>query len=172
LCWLHAERSVHELIPFNERQRRAVELVRQLIWWFYADLKAYQRDPCRRRAAQLRARFDRILRRRTGFVTLDRLLARLHARKAELLLVLERPEIPLHTNGSGNDLRAHVTKRKISGGTWSDTGRAARDAGLGLLKTCQKLGIPFFAYLGARLGVPGARLIPPLPDLVRARAAP
>jgi hypothetical protein len=172
LCWVHAERLIHQLIPFNERQRRAVDLVRQLIWWFYADLKAYQRAPCRRRAAELRARFERIFKRRTGFVTLDRLLARLRARKGELLLVLERPEIPLHTNGSGNDLRAHVTKRKISGGTWSEAGREARDAGLGLLKTCRKLGLSFFDYLGARLHVPGAPAIPPLPDLVRARASP
>jgi hypothetical protein len=172
LCWVHAERLVHKLIPFNDRQRRAVELVRQLIWWLYADLKAYKRDPCRRRAAQLRARFDRVFRRRTGFATLDRLLARLHARKGELLLVLERPEVPLHTNGSESDLRAHVTKRKISGGTWSEAGRDARDAGLGLMKTCRKLGLSFFDYLGARLGVPEAPLVPPLPDLVRARASP
>jgi hypothetical protein len=170
LCWIHAERLVHKLIPFNDRQRQAVELVRQLIWWFYADLKAYKRDPCRRRRSQLRARFDRIFRRRTGFVTLDRLLARLHARKAELLLVLDRPEIPLHTNGSENDIRCHVTKRKVSGGTWSDTGRDARDACLGLMKTCQKLGLSFFDYLGARLSVPDAPLVLPLPELVRARA--
>jgi hypothetical protein len=166
LCWVHAERLVHQLIPFNDRQRLAIDLVRQLIWWFYADLKAYQRDPGRQRAAQLRARFDRIFRRRTGFVTLDRLLARLHARKHELLLVLNRPEIPLHTNGSENDIRCHVTKRKVSGGTWSEAGRDARDACLGLIKTCQKQGLTFFDYLGARLGVPGAPLIPPLPDLV------
>jgi Transposase IS66 family len=172
LCWVHAERLVHQLIPFNERQRRAVELVRQLIWWFYADLKAYRRAPCRRRAAELRARFERIFKRRTGFVTLDRLLARLRARRGELLLVLERPEIPLHTNGSENDLRAHVTKRKISGGTWSEAGRDARDACLSLLKTCRKLGLSFSDYLGARLGVPAAPFIPPLPDLVRARASP
>jgi hypothetical protein len=171
LCWVHAERLVHKLIPFNDRQRLAIDLVRQLIWWFYADLKAYRRDPCRKRRGQLRARFERIFRRRTGFVTLDRLLARLHARKAELLLVLERPEIPLHTNGSENDLRAHVTKRKVSGGTWSEAGRDARDACLGLIKTCQKLGLSFFDYLGTRLGVPGAPLIPPLPDLVHARAS-
>jgi hypothetical protein len=170
LCWIHAERLVHKLIPFNDRQRLAIELVRQLIWWFYADLKAYQRDPSGRRRAQLRARFDRIFRRRTGFVTLDRLLARLHARKEELLLVLDRPEIPLHTNGSENDIRCHVTKRKVSGGTWSDTGRDARDASLGLMKTCQKLGVSFFDYLGARLGIPDAPLIAPLPELVRARA--
>jgi hypothetical protein len=141
---VHAERLVHQLIPFNDRQRWAIELVRQLIWWSYADLKAYQRDPCRQRAAQLRARFERIFRRRTGFVTLDRLLARLHARKDELLLVLDRPEIPLHTNGSENDIRCHVTKRKVSGGTWSEAGRDARDACLGLLKTCQKQGLTFF----------------------------
>ena len=49
--WVHAERLVHRLIPFNDLQRRAVDLVRQLIWWFYADLKAYKRDPCRKRAA-------------------------------------------------------------------------------------------------------------------------
>jgi hypothetical protein len=170
LCWVHAERLVHRLIPRNEPQRRAVELVRQLIWWFYADLKAYKRDPCPRRRAALRARFDRIFRRRTGFVALDRLLARLHGRKEELLLVLDRPEVPLHTNGSENDLRGHVIKRKISGGTQSEAGRMARDALLGLLKTCRKLGVAFVAYLGDRLDVPGAPAITPLPDLVRARA--
>jgi Transposase IS66 family len=169
LCWVHAERLVHRLIPRNERQRRAVELARQLIWWFYADLKGYKRDPCPRRRAALRARFDRIFRRTTGFVALDRLLARLHGRKAELLLVLDRPEIPLHTNGSENDLRGHVIKRKISGGTQSEAGRVARDALLGLLRTCRKLGVAFFAYLGDRLGVPGAPAVAPLPDLVRAR---
>src|ERR671911_599887 len=171
LCWVRAERLVHQLIPFNDPQRLAIALVRQLIWWFYADLKAYQRDPCRKRRAQLRTRFDRIFQRRTGFITLDRLLARLHARKDELLLVLERPEIPLHTNGSENDIRCHVTKRKISGGTWSEAGRDARDACLGLMKTCPKQGLTFFDYLGARLGVPEAPLIAPLPDLVRARAS-
>jgi hypothetical protein len=166
LCWIHAERLVHKLIGFNDQQRQALDVTRQLIWWFYQDLKIYKRDPCRGRAAQMRARFDRIFTRKTGFVTLDRLLARLHARKAELLLVLDRPEIPLHTNGSESDIRCHVTKRKISGGTWSDHGRQARDTFLGLLKTCQKLDVSFFEYLGDRLGVAGAPSIQPLPLLV------
>jgi hypothetical protein len=38
------------------------------------------------------------------------------------------------------------------------------------MKTCQKQGLTFFDYLGARLGVSQAPLI--LPDLVRARATP
>jgi hypothetical protein len=173
LCWVHAERLLHKLVPANDLQRRAVELTRTLIWWLYADLKAWQRDPCPRRAAALRARFDRIFTRRTGYVVLDRLLARLHRRKAELLRVLERPEIPLHTNGSENDIRACVTKRKVSGGTMSQDGRTARDVLLGLMKTCRKLGVSFYRYLGDRLRVPGAMSVPPLPDLVRqASAAP
>jgi len=167
LCWVHAERLVHKLVPATPEQRRAVEVTRSLIWWFYADLKAWARDPCPRRAAALRARFDRIFRRKTDYVTLDRLLARLHRRKSELLRVLQHPEIPLHTNGSENDIRACVTKRKISGGTMSTAGRTARDVLLGLMKTCSKLGVSFFRYLGDRLHVPGAIVIPPLPDLVR-----
>jgi Transposase IS66 family len=171
LCWVHAERLVHKLDTFTNRQHAAQQFVRALVWWFYADLKTYRRAPDRRRRHELRARFDRIFRRRTGFATLDRLLTRLHANKADLLLVLDRPEVPLHTNGSERDLRPQVIKRKISGGTRSEQGRACRDAFLGLLLTCAKLGISFWDYLGHRLGVPGATA-PYLPDLVRLRSAP
>ena len=166
LCWVHAERLVHKLDTFTDHHRAAQQRMRSLIWWFYADLKAYRRDPTPARRAALRARFDRIFKRQTGFATLDRLLARLHANKAELLVVLDRPEIPLHTNGSENDIRCHVTKRKISGGTRSDAGRDCRDAFLGLAKTCAKLGISFWDYLGARLGVPQTSAIPNLAELV------
>ena len=156
LCWIHAERLVHKLETF----------------WFYADLKAYRLAPTRRRRSEMRARFDRIFQRRTGFVTLDRLLQRLHANKDELLMVLDHPGIPLHTNGSENDIRCQVTKRHVSGGTHSDIGRDCRDAFLGLAKTCRKLGIAFWDYLGARLGVCGGPSVPQLPDLIRCRGLP
>ena len=55
-------------------------------------------------------------------------------------------------------------------GTRSDSGRACRDAFLGLLLTCAKLGLSFWDYLGHRLGVPKAEA-PYLPDLVRLRSA-
>ncbi len=165
LCWVHAERLVHKLVPANDRQRNAVEVARQMIWWFYRQLKAFKADPSPQRAAELRARFDRIFKRRTGYATLDRLLKRLLANKDELLRVLERPEIPLNTNASENDIRAVVTKRKVSGGTVSERGRIARDVMLGLAKTCAKLKISFFDYLGARLQIPGPQ-IPHLATLV------
>jgi hypothetical protein len=170
LCWVHAERLVHKLDTFTDQNRAAQATVRGLIWQLYADLKAYRCHPTKRRKAVLWARFDRIFTRKTGFVTLDRLLARLNANKPELLIVLDRPQIPLHTNGSENDIRCHVTRRKVSGGTRSDIGRDCRDAFLGLAKTCAKLQIPFWDYLGDRLAVPGGQIIPPLPQLIRARA--
>lgn len=172
LCWVHAERLVHKLDTFTDHNRAAQQRIRSLIWWFYDDLKAYRRDPTPQRKAALRARFDRIFRRRTGFATLDRLLARLLANKPELLMVLDRPEIPLHTNGSENDIRCQVTKRKISGGTRSDPGRDARDTFLSLLKTCDKLGIRFWDYLGDRLAVAGAKAVPLLPLIVDQHAQP
>lgn len=74
--------------------------------------------------------------------------------------MLERPEIPLHTNASENDIR------KISGGTRSDSGRDCRDTFLGLSKTCAKLGISFWDYLGSRLDIDGRGPVPYLPELV------
>jgi hypothetical protein len=47
LCWAHAERLVHKLDTFTDRQHAAQQLVRALIWWLYADLKA---DSARRTA--------------------------------------------------------------------------------------------------------------------------
>ena len=172
LCWVHAERLVHKLDTFNDQHRAAQTQVRGLIWDFYADLKAYRLKPGKRRASALRARFDRIFLRRTGFATLDRLLVRLHANKAELLMVLERPEIPLHTNGSENDIRCYVTRRKISSGTRSDIGRDCRDAFLSIAKTCDKLGVAVWDYLGSRFRVVGAAVIAPLDHYVRARVRP
>src|SRR4029077_10717978 len=109
LCWVHAERLVHQLDTFTDKHRAAQTKVRGLIWDYYGDLRAYRLRPSQRRASTLRARFDRIFLRRTGFATLDRLLARLHANKSELLMVLDQPKIPLHTNGSENDIRCQVT---------------------------------------------------------------
>jgi Transposase IS66 family len=144
--------------------------VPDLIWKYYRALKAYRHRPTKRSEAVLLARFDGIFTLKTGFVTLDRLLKRLHKKKTELLIVLDRPEIPLQTNGSENDIRAQVTRRKISGATRSDVGRDCRDGFIGLAKTCFKLGIGFWDYLGTRLNVPGGQLIPPLAELVLAKA--
>ncbi len=119
----------------------------------------------------LAARFDRIFLRRTGFVTLDRLLKRL-MQQAESLMVLDRPETPLHTDGSENDIRCYVTRRKVSAGTRSDDGRDYRDAFLGLAKTWDELGVALWDYLGSRFKAAGHILVQPLDHYVRGRFRP
>jgi hypothetical protein len=167
LCWVHAERLIHTLIPLNERQRLDQERVRDEIWTLYADLKAYQRAPDPAAVADLRARFEAIFSQKTSFATLNQTLKRLKTHQSELLLVLLRPDIPLHTNGSENDIRGYVKWRKISGGTRSELGRRCRDTFASLKKTSRKLGISFWDYLNDRIGQVGD--IPPLPEIVRER---
>jgi len=169
LCWVHAERLVHKLIPLNAQQREDQERVRGEIWELYADLKAYQRNPDPALVPTLTARFDAIFTQRTAFATLNQTLKRLHGHKEKLLLVLKRPDIVLHTNGSEGDIRDYVKWRKISGGTRSDPGKRCRDGFASLKKTCRKLGISFWDYLGDRIN--GHGTIAPLPDIIRERAA-
>ena len=92
----------------------------------------------------------------------------MRAHRAALLRVLDRPEIPLHTNLSESHLRDYVKKRKISGSTRSELGRQARDTFASLKKTCRELGVNFWAYLQDR--VRGVGQIPRLAELIRRKA--
>jgi len=168
LCWIHAERTIHTLLPCSDANREAQKAVRDQIWRFYQELKTFKLTPSDEAKRALGNRFDAIFTQKTCFQTLNLALKRLHANKTELLRVLERPEIPLHNNLSENDIRDYVKKRKISATTRSEAGRAARDTFLSLKKTCQKLGISFWHYLQDRLA--RHNHLPPLPLLIRTAA--
>jgi Transposase IS66 family len=167
-CWLHAERPLARLIPYSEEHRAAIAGVRQEIWELYQDLKAYRQRPEPSQRPVLEGRFDALCARRTGFPSIDGVLQGMRAHRAALLRVLDRPEIPLHTNLSEGHLRDYVKTRKISGGTRSESGRAARDTFASLKKTCRELGVNFWAYLQDR--VRGLGQIPRLAELIRRRA--
>jgi hypothetical protein len=169
LCWVHAERTIHKLIPVTEAQRQAVASIRTRIWDLYRDLKKYKDDPTPARKTELEARFDDLFTTKTCYHTLNQALQRLHNNKAELLLVLDRPDVPLHTNGSERDIREYVRRRKISGGTRSEDGRRCRDTFASLKKTCRKLGISFWTYLLDREG--RTHRIPALSTLLAHRLA-
>jgi len=66
LCWVHAERLVHQLIRLNERPREDQQRVRAEIWDLYADLKACQCHPEPTQAPVLEARFEAIFAQRTS----------------------------------------------------------------------------------------------------------
>jgi len=157
------------MIPHNEEHRLAIEGVRQQIWELYRDLKAYKEQPQPELTAALTARFEALCAQRTGYPSVNGVLSEMRGCQADLLRVLDRPETPLHNNGSESDIRDYVKKRKISGSTRSDDGRRCRDTFASLKKTCRKLGVRFWDYLRDRIG--GLGMIPRLADMIRERAA-
>ena len=85
------------------------------------------------------------------------------------MLVLDRPELPLHNNLSEGDIRDYVKRRKVSGGTRSEEGRQCRDTFASLKKTCKKLKIKFWDFLQDRIR--GKNHIPNLSTLIQQAAA-
>jgi hypothetical protein len=168
LCWLHAERSIRKLVPLSPREQQAVDGVRDTVWTYYQRLRAYRESPTPQRKAALQRDFDRLFRQRTGFADLNEALRRIHEKRNDLLLVLERPEIPLHNNLSESDIREWAKRRKISAGTRSELGRRCRDTFISLKKTCRKLGVSFWRYLQDRIR--GVHEILTLPELMRQAA--
>lgn len=83
--------------------------------------------------------------------------------------MLERPETPLHNNGTETDAREMVVKRKVSGGTGTDEGQKCRDTFVSLKKTCSKLGLTFLGYLEDRIN--GLYEIPRLAEVIFSRSA-
>ena len=169
LCWIHAERNFQAILPLNPIHAKALSWVRSQLWNLYDDLKAYKQNPDAAAKREIEQYFDELCRTSTTFQTLNQALKRLRNNKAELLLVLERPDIPLHNNSSERDIREYVIKRKISGSTRSENGRRCRDTFASLKKTCQKLGIGFWDYLLDRITLDNR--IPPLPELVAGTAS-
>jgi transposase IS66 family protein len=148
LCWIHAERKINELIPLNEGHAKDIERIRSLFWEIYALLKKYKLTPHEIELKdEIEQKFDVLCATKTCYQLLNNVLKRLKQNKAELLLVLTYPEIPLHNNLSERDIREYVKKRKISGSTRSDNGKQCRDTFASLKKTCRKLKINFWHYL-------------------------
>ena len=145
-------------------QRQALEETRTAVWALYRDLKVYQKRPNPKVKGAIEQRFDEICKTQTCFATLNNALKRMHKNKAELLLALKRPDLPLHNNLSEGDIREYVKRRKISGGTRSEDGRKGRDTFASLKKTCRKFKISFWEFLNDRIGNKNA--IPPLPNLI------
>ena len=124
LCWVHAERTLHKLNPGSPLQQAAVERVRGEIWTLYKDLKAYGLQPDDTQREELAARFDTVFRQKTGYVSLDLALRRLHRNRDELLLVLSGRRCR-YTPMAANAISANKSSAKKSVGVleaiWGDS---------------------------------------------------
>jgi len=168
LCWIHANRAIDKIIPFTDQAKKDLDTVKDHVWLLYKGLKKYKENPNPEDKKRLEDMFDQIFTTKTSSATLNAALKRIYNNKSELLLVLDRPDIPLHNNGAENAIREYVKKRKISGSTRSESGRKCRDTFTSLKKTCRKLGVSFWQYLKDRIENTG--LILDLSDLIRQHA--
>lgn len=164
LCWIHTDRVFQRILPLNKRHDKELNWVHTQIWELFYDLKQYKLKPDKSLKTAIDAHFDELCRTRTSFETLNQALKRLSKNKKELLLVLERPDIPLHNNLSEADIREYVIKRKISGSTRSKNGQRCRDTFISLKKTCRKQGISFWEFINDRIS--NKNLIPYLAELL------
>ena len=168
LCWIHEDRHYRKLLMTTDKSRSELEQVREQIWDIYQDLKTYKESPSQEVAESISKKFDAIFQQKTSSPTLNHQLEKTRDKKQELLMVLRRPETPLHNNSSETCARAAKIKLKISGGTRSEMGQKVRDTFLSLKQTCRKLEINFLSFLQDR--VRGKYAIPRLATVIFDRA--
>lgn len=170
-CWKHAERPLKKLIAKGSAQQALLDAKMSGFWGLYRKLKDYKSLPsaeqAQRRAA-LEKEFDALCAPVKAFDALSAVLGRLKSYKDELLLVLERPIVPLHNNDTERQIREYAKRRKVSGPTRSEAGRLARDTFTSLKKTCRKLGVNFWDYILDR--IEHRWDIPPLSEIIWQRA--
>jgi hypothetical protein len=165
LCWIHANRAIDKIIAFTDQAKEDLNTTKDQVWLLYEGLKNYKQSPRAKDKIRLEKMFDQIFTSKTASATLNKALKHIYQNKSELLMVLDRPDIPLHNNGAESAIREYVKKRKISGSTRSETGRQCRDTFTSLKKTCRKLGLSFWQYLKDRIENNG--YIPDLSELIR-----
>jgi hypothetical protein len=168
LCWIHELRHLKELQPPFPHYERELRRVRRQAWALYRALERYREQPQPEEAVRLTARFDRVFGQRVTYPALQAMLQRTLAKKERLLLVLRRPEIPLHNNDSELAVRKRVRRRDVSFGPRSRQGALAWDVYQSLAATTTKLGVNYFDYLLDRLT--RTEQIPRLAVLIHARA--
>lgn len=168
LCWKHAERPLKKIIPYNEHQVALLDKKLQAFWDLYKNLKSYKSLTLSQQITLKDAisnDFDSFCKNVERFEALNNVLGTIAAKKKELLLVLEYPEVSLHNNSTEREIREYAKRRKISGSTRSESGKNSRDVFTSLKKTCRKLSISFWEYLKDR--IEKTQNIPPLKDLMR-----
>ena len=169
LCWIHAGRHFKQLSPCVPQHRALLADFLERFWDYYRDLLAYRERPSPVAAVRLEAAFDTLFATETGYRGLDARIAATRANKAELLVVLTHPEVPLHNNPAELGARQRVRKRDVSFGPRSAAGATAWDTFQTLVATARKLGVSFYHYVRDR--VAETYHLPALADLITDQAA-
>ena len=156
LCWVHEGRHYKKLEPKSAYMQHILAGFREEFWEYYRALQRYQLAPDPLAAQALRAKFEQIFGttnapRLTEYKDLNERLALTAEKSAELLLVLDYPQIPLHNNETELGVRMRVRKRDVSFGPRSEEGRLAWDNVMTVVETGHKLGVSVRDYIYDRI---------------------
>jgi hypothetical protein len=152
LCWVHEGRHYKKLRPWLIPHRRLVAEFLTDFWNYYHKLLEYKKSPNPESAQVLSEEFDELTSRITGYDILDERIKKTSQKKAQLLLVLDHPQIKVHNNPAELAARAQARKRDVSLQTKNEKGTQAKDAGMTVLQTAKKLGVNVIDYTKDRLG--------------------
>jgi len=168
LCWVHEGRHYQKLSPLVGYHQQQLEEFRGRFWAYYRQLRAYQQQPTLTEQDRLRQEFDQLFATPTDYEALAERLAKTKAKKADLLRVLDHPQLPLHNNAAELGARQRKPKENISYGPRTTVGASGWDTGLTLVATARKLGVNIFTYLHDR--VAHLHQLPSLADLILQKA--
>jgi regulator of replication initiation timing len=168
LCWVHDGRHYKKLNPVVAHHRQLLDDFLNRYWDYYDDLLTYKLNPTLKAATRLSQAFDDLFSETTGYVALDKRIAKTKAKKEALLMALKHPEIPLHNNPAELQVRRRARKRDVSFGPRTADGKKAWDTFLSLAATTKKLDVSFYKYVHDR--VSNDNKIPQLADLIAQQA--
>ena len=168
LCWVHEGRHYKKLSPFIACHQKILDKFLDDFWDYYRDLLAYKNSPSQQTAEKLRSEFWKLFSTKSGYKQLDERKRLTLLKIAELLLVLEHPELPLHNNPAELAARTMVQRRNISYATQTLEGTQAWDTFMSLVATTRQLGISFFEYIRDRISQ--VENIPSLATIIREKS--
>jgi hypothetical protein len=169
LCWVHEGRHYAKLTPMVEPFQKELEEFQDCFWDYYRELRAYRLCPTPEEASRLDRVFDTLFSTEVEYQDLAERIAKTRENKAELLLVLIHPELPLHNNDSELTVRGRKRKQDVSCGPRTSAGARAWDTMQSIVATARKLGVNIYEYLVDR--VTGRGAVPRLADVITQRAA-
>lgn len=165
---MHEIRHYKKLYPQTGYARKRYAEFLDKFWQLYKQILLYQGTPSPVEVERLCNRFDTLFQTPTGYDQLDERKQVTFAKKAQLLAVLEHPELPLHNNPAELGARQRVRKRDISLQTCKAAGLRAWDTFQSLVESAKKLGVNSYTYFYDRIS--GNYALPSLAQLIRQQA--
>lgn len=151
LCWIHEGRHYKKLSPVYSGHREILDSFINEFWDFYTELKKYKEHPNLAAKECILEKFDNLFTAKTHYNDLDERISKTFAKKNELLLVLDKPYLPLHNNPAEREVRVEKRKQDISFQTRTIPGTRIKDAGMTIVQTAKKLGVNCYEYFLDRI---------------------